>query len=305
MAAARRSLTDPAEFLAARGAVPRPPTRCVSTVVSTVTAPRPGAARGRAPRPDARGWWVVRAAAGRRVDGRGHADRAVRAAPAVRAADARGRGAWPSPGRCTRAARRSGGANGALPAARVVAEETARLAGATVARSPSTSGSSSSASWSSRAPVPGPAAPRPAVDDVELCLAWFARVRRRRRRAGRRAPGAATAGERHGRGRCVRADRGRRIWLWEDATASRAPDRLQPAGFGVARVGPVYTPRGAARATASPAPRSPRLSAGSSTHGARGCLFTDQANPTSERDLPGARLPAGGRHGQPARDAAG
>ena len=52
--------------------------------------------------------------------------------------------------------------------------------------------------------------------------------------------------------------------------------------FGVARVGPVYTPneqRGRGYASAAVAEVSQRILAG----GARACLFTDQANPISNR----------------------
>jgi GNAT superfamily N-acetyltransferase len=74
-----------------------------------------------------------------------------------------------------------------------------------------------------------------------------------------------------------------RIWLWEDGLG--APVSLvgfNAPSFGVARVGPVYTPgahRGHGYASVLTAHVSRLLRAA----GARVCLFTDQANPTSNK----------------------
>ena len=71
-----------------------------------------------------------------------------------------------------------------------------------------------------------------------------------------------------------------------------------PPSFGVARIGPVYTPsehRGHGYASAAVAAVSRMLR----ERGAEVCLFTDQANPTSNKIYAGDRLRAGGRHGQP------
>jgi predicted GNAT family acetyltransferase len=75
----------------------------------------------------------------------------------------------------------------------------------------------------------------------------------------------------------------RRVWLWEDErgevvhlTGYNAP------AFGVVRVGPVYTPagqRGRGYASAAVAGISRNLL----DEGLRVCLFTDQANPTSNK----------------------
>ena len=57
---------------------------------------------------------------------------------------------------------------------------------------------------------------------------------------------------------------------------------VSPPSFGVARVGPVYTPpaqRGFGWASNAVAEISRRIQA----EGARACLFTDQANPTSNK----------------------
>ena len=81
----------------------------------------------------------------------------------------------------------------------------------------------------------------------------------------------------------LRADRGRPgLAVGGRAGERGAPDRRQPAGFGVARIGPVYTPRehrGRGYASAAVAEVSRRLL----DEGVRVCLFTDQANPTSNR----------------------
>ena len=174
-----------------------------------------------------------------------------------------------------------GGVNGALPAARVVAEEMARLAGrhgrgrrahpALRARRAGRAGAGR-----------GPAAAGDAPTTPTVPGLVRARSGRRRRagrpRAGARAHeehfdprGHASSGSRPGGSGSGRTD-GR----------AGAPDRRQPAGFGVARVGPVYTPqehRGRGYASAAVAEVSRRLL----DEGARVCLFTDQANPTSNR----------------------
>ena len=72
-----------------------------------------------------------------------------------------------------------------------------------------------------------------------------------------------------------------RVWFWVD------PDErpvhvtgTNPPSFGVARIGPVYTPReerGRGWASAAVAEVSRRML----DDGSRPCLFTDQANPTS------------------------
>jgi hypothetical protein len=74
-----------------------------------------------------------------------------------------------------------------------------------------------------------------------------------------------------------------RILVWEDVSARPVcvVGASQPA-FGVSRIGPVYTPpddRGNGFASAAVAEVSRRTLA----QGARACLFTDQANPTSNK----------------------
>lgn len=168
--------------------------------------------------------------------------------------------------------------NGALRAARAFADETARLAG----------GSAKVAlhmrlfelgELVEPGPVPG-ALRRATRDDVELMTEWFGRFMD-------------DADEQAGRPRgsgpheTIPADEVRRrtdqgvYFLWTDPTG--APVHVTSASlpsFGVSRIGPVYTPpekRGHGYASAAVAEVSRlRLDAGS-----RVCLFTDQANPTS------------------------
>lgn len=170
--------------------------------------------------------------------------------------------------------------NGALPAAQVVAEETARLTGG-------------SAEVEERTRlhlldelVPPAAVPgrlrAAAPDDVDLALAWFAMFER---------DAAEQAGREGGHGpiepqdepqMLARIEQGR-LWFWEDIDGR--PVHLtgaNPPVFGVARVGPVYTPkeeRGRGYASAAVAGVARLLRDG----GSRVCLFSDQANPTSNR----------------------
>ncbi|MCY7395366.1 MAG: acetyltransferase, partial [Nocardioides sp.] len=71
------------------------------------------------------------------------------------------------------------------------------------------------------------------------------------------------------------------VWLWEDADgeAVHLLGATTPA-FGVVRIGPVYTPpaqRGRGWASNAVA----EISRRTTLAGVRACLFTDQANPTS------------------------
>lgn len=170
--------------------------------------------------------------------------------------------------------------NGADPGARVVAEEIARLTGRRAA-----------VEQQERLHLLGDLTPPLGVpgrlrgatrDDVEVCLAWYAAFE---------VDAAAQAGRSTSHGplepqdaasMTIRLDQ-HRVWLWEDPdgrvvhlTAANAP------AFGVARIGPVYTPseqRGRGYASAAVAEVSRRLLA----LDARVCLFTDPANPTSNR----------------------
>jgi GNAT superfamily N-acetyltransferase len=172
-----------------------------------------------------------------------------------------------------------GGVNGALPAARIVAEETARLTGGEVQVH-------EHMRLFELGDLTIPSAPpgrlRTATpEDAELCLAWFHDfARAAAEQAGRTEP--------HGMENLtmdemlVRIDDGI-VWLWEDPAGERVHlTAANPPANGVVRVGPVYTPaehRGhgyASRAVAE-------VSRQYVDQGVRCCLFTDQANPTSNK----------------------
>lgn len=115
--------------------------------------------------------------------------------------------------------------------------------------------------------------------DVDLATAWFAAfLADADAQAGR--PAGSQAGE------VPSADEMRsrladgQIWLWEVDGQPVHLSALNPPSFGVARIGPVYTPRehrGHGYAGAAVAALTARvLEAGDAP-----CLFTDQANPVS------------------------
>jgi GNAT superfamily N-acetyltransferase len=118
--------------------------------------------------------------------------------------------------------------------------------------------------------------------DAELALAWFRAFHTdAAAQAGRLSPG--REGEMFAEADIdERIDEGR-IWLWEDGLGR--PVSLvgfNAPALGVARVGPVYTPgpeRGKGYASVLTAHVSRLLR----DSGARVCLFTDQANPTSNK----------------------
>ncbi|WP_227464378.1 GNAT family N-acetyltransferase [Nocardioides lijunqiniae] len=171
-------------------------------------------------------------------------------------------------------------ANGALPSTEHFADELARLTGGraevhehmrlfevtTVLAPPAPAG---------RLRVAAPA-------DAELVTDWWNDFSAAAdEQAGRQ--GAPTMVERIEPADALRRIEEGLVWLWEDE-AGRVVHLTahNPPAFGVARVGPVYTPRdarGHGYASATVAAVSQRLL----DEGARSCLFTDQANPTSNK----------------------
>jgi GNAT superfamily N-acetyltransferase len=168
------------------------------------------------------------------------------------------------------------GANGALPASRVFAHEIARLSGGTARIDEHTRLFELGDLVEPRNP---PGRLRVAqLGDADLVLEWFNAF-------------GADAAEQAGRGGqrpafhtpedvAERIDGGR-VWIWEDEQG--VPVHLTghslPA-YGVSRIGPVYTARehrGRGYASAAVAQVSQMLR----DKGTRICLFTDQANPTS------------------------
>jgi len=173
-----------------------------------------------------------------------------------------------------------GGVNGALPGTRLCAEELARLTG----------GVATVGVHTRLFELGGLVPPRPAgghlrqavADDVELALAWFAAFARDAdEQAGR--PPDSHHEPFEDRPSMLRRVDGGRLWFWVDDAGERVHlTGANAPAFGAVRLGPVYTPpaqRGRGYASAAVAEVSRRIVAG----GARACLFTDQANPTSNK----------------------
>ncbi len=172
------------------------------------------------------------------------------------------------------------GVNGALPATELVAAETARLVGGEVSVAERTRLHTVAKVVPPRR-VPGrlrPAKP----DDLDLVLRWYLAfdvdAAEQAGRAGEHVmlepPDAAML--------LPRIEQGR-VWFWEDEDG--VPVHLtasNPPAYGVARIGPVYTPRdrrGQGYASAAVAEVTQLLL----DDGLQVCLFTDQGNPTSNR----------------------
>ena len=268
---------DPSAFLAeASGYLQADP--LLTTVVSTVTHRAVQQATAGTPPPDYPRWWAVVRDHGGEIAGV-----AMRTAPfpphplfvlgmpieaaAALAGELRDRG------------EEVRGVNGSLPAASSVASEIARLCGGTVR------------TWEHTRlyelknlipPSAVPGSPRFAnAQDLELCLTWFAAFHDdAAEQAGRDvSDGAVTMVTEHDlKERILEL----RVLLWEVHGRPVHLCGFNAPSFGVSRVGPVYTPRdhrGHGYASAGVAEVSRRLLA----EGSRVCLYTDQANPTSNK----------------------
>ena len=172
------------------------------------------------------------------------------------------------------------GLNGALPAVDLCAAELTRLGGGRVQVSLHTRlHELGEPVWP--APVPG-GLQAAKEDDVELVTEWFgAFMGDADEQAGR--PRGASAHDVPDRAEMLRRLRAGWLWFWVTDAGERVHlTSVSPPSFGVARVGPVYTPpaqRGYGWASNAVAEISRRIQA----EGARVCLFTDQANPTSNK----------------------
>jgi GNAT superfamily N-acetyltransferase len=171
-------------------------------------------------------------------------------------------------------------ANGALPAVQVFCEETAAQVGG-------------EARWGQHTrlfelgelvqPPPVDGRLRPAVvEEQPLITAWYDAFMADADEQAGREPGE-TAHETPGPEDMRRRIEGGRVFVWEDASGQpvHVTAASQPS-YGVARIGPVYTPRehrGRGIASAAVAQVSELLR----DSGERACLFTDQANPTSNK----------------------
>lgn len=173
-----------------------------------------------------------------------------------------------------------GGLNGALPTVRVCAEEMARLTGGTVEVALHVR------LFEAREVIP-PARPEGRLRlgvaaDLELASAWFAAFMADADAQAGRPPGSTPQESPDPESMRMRIEDG---WLWFWMNEADEPVHLtsvNPVSFGAARLGPVYTPpaqRGRGYASAAVAEISQRIL----DRGARPCLFTDQANPTSNR----------------------
>jgi GNAT superfamily N-acetyltransferase len=170
--------------------------------------------------------------------------------------------------------------HGALPAVAEFLDETAALAGKTVRRRRTARLFELGDLVEARA-VPGRM--RTATrDDLPRVMAWFEAFFADAEEQSGRAPGASPPEPPSVDDVGFRIDSGR-VFLWEDA--SGVPVHLtaaSQAAFGVSRIAPVYTPReqrgrGYASAGVSHVSRLLRDA------GERVCLFTDLANPTSNK----------------------
>ncbi|MEU4639391.1 GNAT family N-acetyltransferase [Micromonospora sp. NPDC023814] len=170
--------------------------------------------------------------------------------------------------------------NGALPAAELCAAELARLGGGRVRVNLHTRlHELGELVWPAR--VPGGLAVA-TEDDLDVVTEWFgAFMGDADEQAGRQR--GASANEVPDRAEMLRRLQGGQFWFWVDETGQRVHlTGANPPSFGVARVGPVYTPpaqRGRGWASNAVAEVSRRIQA----EGARVCLFTDQAHPTSNK----------------------
>jgi len=172
------------------------------------------------------------------------------------------------------------GLNGALPAVDLCAAELTRLGGGQVQVSQHTR-LHELGQLVQPAPVPG-GLQAATEDDVDLVMEWFgAFMGDADEQAGR--PRGASAHDVPGREEMLRRLRTGSLWFW--ISPAGEPVHLtgvSPPAFGVARLGPVYTPpaqRGRGWASNAVAGISRRIQA----QGTRVCLFTDQANPTSNK----------------------
>lgn len=173
-----------------------------------------------------------------------------------------------------------GGANGALPGAEVLARATAGLSGGELVVAKTTR------LWECTT-VEVPPAPegrlRPATEgDADLVLDWFTAFHDEADEQAGREPDPGSGEHNTMDGVLIRIREGVE-WLWElpDGTVAHLSGASLPS-YGVSRIGPVYTPkehrgRGIASHVVG------ELTRRGLEAGTRMCLFTDQANPTSNK----------------------
>jgi predicted GNAT family acetyltransferase len=172
-----------------------------------------------------------------------------------------------------------GGADGALPATREFAEEIARLARRTAQVVVQTRLHQLHGVVAPPTPAGGL---RPAREgDVDLVRRWYHAFHREADEQAGRPAGTLPMTELSREEMLVRIRDGR-VFLWELDGEPVHLTAANPPAFGAARIGPVFTPaehRGRGYAAAAVAQVSQLLL----DEGSRPCLFTDQANPVSNR----------------------
>jgi predicted GNAT family acetyltransferase len=173
-----------------------------------------------------------------------------------------------------------GGANGALPGAEVLTRATAELTGGEMVTDKATR------LWEATS-VEVPSAPegrlrRATEDDAGLVLAWFTAFHEEADEQAGREPDPHSGEHNTLDSALVRIREGVE-WLWEmpDGEVAHLSGASLPS-YGVSRIGPVYTPkefrgRGIASYVVG------ELTRRGLDAGHRMCLFTDQANPTSNK----------------------
>ena len=173
-----------------------------------------------------------------------------------------------------------GGANGALPGAEVLARATAELTGGELVTDKATR------LWEATSVVVPPAPEgrlrQATEDDAELVLRWFeAFLAEADEQAGRKPD--PHSGEHNTLDSVLVRIREGVEWLWElpDGTIAHLTGAGLPS-YGVSRIGPVFTPREfRGRGIASYVVG--ELTRRGLEAGHRMCLFTDRANPTSNK----------------------
>ena len=173
-----------------------------------------------------------------------------------------------------------GGANGALPGAETLARATARLWGGELAVDKATR--LREATSVDVPPAPAGRLRQATEDDAELVLAWFTAFHEEADEQAGREPDP-TSGEHNTLDSVLVRIREGVEWLWElpDGTLAHLTGAGLPS-YGVSRIGPVFTPREfRGRGIASHVVG--ELTRRGLQAGHRMCLFTDQANPTSNK----------------------
>jgi hypothetical protein len=269
--------TDPAEFLAAAGDhLASDPV--ISTVVTTI-AHRVVSQQAQGIVPPDHDWWLVVSDDSGAVVGAGMRTATFAPYPPF---------LLPMPDEAAvavaRALHERGeevlGVNGALPTVELFAGELARLNGGSVKVAQHTR-LHELGELLRPTPVPGKLVVATEAD-VDLVTEWFAALMGDAdEQAGR--PRGSSARDMPDRAEMLRRLRAGWLWFWVDETGERVHlTGASPPSFGVARVGPVYTPPTQRRrgwASNAVAEVSHRIQ----SEGARVCLFTDQANPTSNK----------------------